>query len=318
MTAAAQPREERIARGIRAARAGLIVNALLALAKLVAGIVGNAYVLIADAVESSTDIFAGMIVWRGLSLARRPADAEYPFGRGKAESMAAAVVALMLLGAAAGITVAAIREIRTPHSIPAPFTLVVSIGVIVIKGVLARRVGKVASEVGSAAVKADAWHHASDAITSVAACIGIAIALIGARWHGGSGWESADDWAALLAAVMIAANGVLMLRPALDALMDRAPTGEVASRVLRAAHAVPGVLATEHLRIRVSGLDYLIDLHVQADPALSLRDAHALSGAVKAAIRAALPTATAVLIHMEPFIGALPTVRGAPDAASTT
>lgn len=301
MSAAIPPTGERVARGIRAARAGLLVNSLLVVAKLAAGIFGNAYVLIADAVESSTDIFGGIIVWRGLAVAARPADEDHPFGHGKAESLAAATVALLLLAAAVGITVAAVREINTPHSIPAPFTLGVAFAVIVVKGVLARRVGKVGSEVGSAAVKADAWHHASDAISSAAAVVGIAIALAGARWRGGSGWETADDWAALVAALMIAINGVLMLRPALDALMDRAPTGEVAARVASAARSVPGVLAIEHLRIRVSGLDHLVDVHVQAAPHLTLREAHVLSGAVKAAIRDAVPTVAGVLIHMEPF-----------------
>lgn len=294
-------RDERTNRGIRAAGAGLIVNSLLVLTKLIAGIVGNAYVLIADAVESSADIFGGIIVWRGLAIAAQPADEDHPFGHGKAESLAAAAVSLMLLAAAVGITIAAIREIRTPHSIPAPFTLAVAGAVIVIKSVLAKRVGKIGGEVGSAAVKADAWHHASDAITSAAAFIGIAIALAGARWRGGSRWESADDWAALVAAVMIAINGILLLRPAVHALMDRAPTGELINQIAAAACAVSGVKAIEHLRVRASGLDYLVDVHVQARPDLSLRDAHALSGAVKAAIRAAVPTVSGVLIHMEPF-----------------
>ena len=299
----ARSKEERIARGIRAARAGLAVNALLVATKLTAGILGNAYVLIADGVESSTDIFGGIIVWHGLSVAARPADEDHPFGHGKAESLAAAAVALLLLGAAVGITVAAVREIQTPHSIPAPFTLVVAVAVIVVKAILARRVAKVGSEVGSAAVKADAWHHASDAISSAAAVVGIAIALAGARWRGGSGWETADDWAALVAALMIGINGMLMLRPALDALMDRAPTGEVAARVSNAARSVPGVLGIEQLRIRVSGLDYLVDIHVQAAPELTLRESPALLGAVKAAIREAAPTVSGVLIHMEPFEG---------------
>ncbi len=293
--------DERTRRGIRAARVGLIVNIALVLGKLTAGIVGNAYVLIADAVESSADIFGGIIVWRGLAIAALPADEDHPFGHGKAEPLAAAVVSLLLLLAAVGITAAAIREIQTPHSLPAPFTLAVAAAVIAIKGVLAVRVAKVGDEVGSTAVKADAWHHAADAITSVAAFIGIGIALAGARWRGGSGWESADDWAALVAAAMIAINAVLMMRPALHALMDRAPTSGVTTRIAAAARAVPGVIAIEYLRVRASGLEFLVDVHVQARHDLSLRDAHDLSGAVKAAIRSAVPAASTVLIHMEPF-----------------
>jgi cation diffusion facilitator family transporter len=291
----------RLALGIRSAQAGLVVNAALVLVKLIAGIVGHAYVLIADAVESSTDIFAGLIVWRGLAIAAQPADEDHPFGHGKAEQLAAAAVALMLLGAAVGITIAAIGEIRTPHHVPAPFTLGVAAAVIVIKGALSRRVAKVGNELGSTAVRADAWHHAADAISSAAAFVGIAVALLGSRIHGGPGWAAADDWAALVAAAMIATNGFLMLRPAVHALMDRSPSAELNRQIASAALAVPGVRAIEHLRVRASGLEYLVDVHVQADPDLSLHDAHVLSGCVKGAIRAAVPDVAGVLIHMEPY-----------------
>src|SRR6202521_4938926 len=205
-------------RSIRWAQAGLLTNAVLVLAKFVAGIVGHANALVADAVESSADIFSSLIVWMGLSVAARPADDDHPYGHGKAESIAAAVVSLMLLGAATGIAVLAIREIRTPHHLPAPFTLFVAAGVILIKEMLYRRVSRVGREVGSTAVTADAWHHRSDAISSLAAFIGISIAVLG-----GPGWEAADDWAALVAALIVAVNGARTLRPAISGLMDEAP-----------------------------------------------------------------------------------------------
>lgn len=178
-------------RGIRSAQLGILINAGLALTKLVAGIVGNAYALVADAVESTADILSSSIVWGGLRLASRHPDEQYPFGYGKAEPIAAAIISLMLLGAAVGIALAAIGEIRTPHHTPAAWTLVVLVGVVLIKGFLSRRVLTVGHDIGSTAVQADAWHHLSDAVTSAAAFVGISIALIG-----GPGWESADDWAA--------------------------------------------------------------------------------------------------------------------------
>lgn len=282
-------------RGIQTAQLGLLVNTVLALVKLVAGILGNAYVLIADAVESSADVLSSLVVWRGLRIATRDADEEYPFGYGKAEPLAAAVVALMLLGAAAGIAVEAVREIRTPHHTPASFTLVVLILVVIVKEVLFRRVLKVGSEVGSTAVKADAWHHRSDAITSVAAFVGISVALAG-----GPGWESADDWAALFAAGIIVVNAFRLLRPAIDDIMDRSPGTELEQRISAAALGTPDVRAIEKLRIRKVGLTYQVDLHVQAEPAMSLHDAHLLSGRVKGAIRSAVPEVGGVLIHMEP------------------
>jgi cation diffusion facilitator family transporter len=283
-------------RGIRSAQLGLFVNAVLVVTKLVAGIVGNTYALVADAVESTVDIFSSLIVWGGLKIASRGPDEAYPFGYGKAEPMAAAVVSLMLVGAAIGIAIEAVREIRTPHHSPAPWTLGVLVGVLIIKYTLFRRVEAVGAEVGSPAVRADARHHLSDAITSAAAFVGISIALVG-----GPGWESADDWAAILASVVIFYNGVQIVRPAIGDLMDRVPERDVIERVNEAARATPGVLATEKLKIRRVGAGYYVDIHVQGDPHISLHDAHILSGCVKGAIREAVPQVLDVLVHMEPF-----------------
>jgi cation diffusion facilitator family transporter len=294
-----------VSRGIKAARAGLLVNIVLVTVKLLAGIAGHSYALIADAIESFTDIFSSLIVWGGLRITTRPADEEYPYGYGKAEAVAAAVVSLMLLGAALGIAVASVGEIMSPHHLPAPFTLAVIAAVIPIKEILYRRVIRVGEETGSTALKADAWHHRSDALTSCAALVGIGVAL----W-GGPGWESADAWAALLAACVIALNGLFLLRPAIHDLMDRMPDGPILAQIATVAQGVPGVRAIEKLRVRKVGTEYFVDLHVQADETMPLQDAHILSGKVKGAIRAAVPGVAGVLIHMEPY--------AAVAAASTT
>lgn len=283
-------------RAIGSAKLGILVNAVLAIVKLVAGITGNTYALVADAVESTADVFASLVVWGGLRVAIRDPDEKYPFGYGKAESVAAAVVSIMILAAAVGIAFEAVREIRTPHQTPAPWTLLVLIGVLLVKFVLFRRTSAIAREAHSTAVKADAGHHASDAITSAAAFIGISIAL----W-GGPGWEEADDWAALFASAVIFYNGLLLVRPPLNDLMDRMPGTEVVEPVRRAASSVPGVLAVEKLSARKAGMVYYVDIHIQADPAMSLHDSHALSGAVKSSIRAHVPEVSGVLVHMEPF-----------------
>ena len=208
--------------------------------------------------------------------------------------MVAAAVWLMLYVVAGLINFASIQEIRTPHHLPAPFTLIVLLAVVVVKETLFRSVLAVGAQVQSGAVRADAWHHRSDAITSGAAAVGITVAL----W---TKIPEADDWAALVAAGVIAINGALILRPALEELMDRAPELAVIERIAATAKAVPGVLAIEKLRVRRAGLSLYVDLHVQADPALSLHDAHVLSGRVKSAIRAVEPTVVGVLVHMEPF-----------------
>jgi cation diffusion facilitator family transporter len=283
-------------RSIRWAQAGLLTNSVLVLVKFVAGIVGHANALVADAVESSADIFSSLIVWMGLSIAARPADEDHPYGHGKAEPIAAAVVSLMLLGAAVGISIIAIREILTPHHLPAPFTLFVAAGVIVTKEILYRRVSRVGREVGSTVVTADAWHHRADAFSSLAAFIGISIALIG-----GPGWEAADDWAALVAAIVVAVNGVRTLRPAISGLMDEAPDRTVKERAIQAAAGVSGVRSVENLNVRSSGLGFYVDLHVKADAAMSLAEAHEIAANVKYAILEAIPSCVSVLVHMEPF-----------------
>ena len=290
--------EPRVRRGIRSAQVGLVTNAVLAIIKVVAGIIGHSQALIADGIESSADVCSSLVVWSGLRISARSADEDYPFGYGKAEALAALVVGLLLFLAALAIAIESLRQIVTPHRPPRAFTLAVLVAVVLIKEVLFRRVVRIGADVGSTAVQADAWHHRSDAITSSAAFIGISVALIG-----GPGWEAADDWAALLASGIIVYNAFNVLRPATHDLMDRAPGEEMVSRVAAAATAVPGVSAIEKLKVRKAGMGYYVDLHVQANPAMPLHEAHVLSGMVKSAIRQAVPEVAGALIHMEPFEG---------------
>ncbi len=271
------------------------MNAVMVAVKVTTGLLGNSYALVADGVESSLDIFSSLIVWRALAVADRDADEHYHFGYAKAESVAAAAVAIILLVAALGISIEAIREILTPHHSPAPYTLVVLVGVIAVKEGLFRWMSGVADEVDSVAVRADAWHHRSDALTSGAAFLGIAIALVG-----GPAWAPADDVAALVASGIIAFNGVRLLRPAIEDLMDRAPDPVVLGRVERISCAVPEVRGVEKIQARRAGIGYFVALHVEADPAMTLRDAHLLGHAVKDAIRAEMPSVLDVLVHMEP------------------
>jgi cation diffusion facilitator family transporter len=285
-------------RGIRLAQLGLLANGVLALVKLVAGVLGNSYALIADAVESIADLFSSLIVWGGLRVASRDADDRYPFGYGKAEAVAAMIVGLMLLAAAIGIAIQAVLEILHPKRSPAPFTLVVLVLVVAVKAALFRVVSRNARSSGSPAVAADAWHHRADAMSSAAAFIGIGVAVLG-----GPGWETADAWAALFASALILYNGLGIMRPSVQELMDRSPSEEMLRAVDAAAHGVAGVLATEKLKARKSGTRFLLEVHVQAEPSLSLQEAHILSGKVKRAIRSAVPSVQDVLVHMEPFEG---------------
>jgi cation diffusion facilitator family transporter len=251
--------------------------------------------------DTALDVLASIITLLAVRWAAMPADEEHRFGHGKAEALAAAVVAMMLIGAAIVIALHSIREIRTPHKTPAPWTLIVLVAAMAIKWILAQRVKAVGEMTGSRAIEADAAHHLSDAVTSAAAFIGISVAVLGSRYAGGTGWEQADDWAALIASIVIGYNGFSMLRGTVDDLMDRVPGKDVLQAIERAAHSVPDVMATEKLTARRSGTTFWVTLHVQAAPTLSLQDAHIVSGKVKSAIRAAVPKVEWVLVHMEPY-----------------
>ncbi|MBU0638278.1 MAG: cation diffusion facilitator family transporter [Planctomycetes bacterium] len=281
-------------RCLRLSVVSLLVNAGLATVKLLAGLLGHSYALIADAVESFSDIVASLVVWSGLRIAAAPADENHPYGHGKAEALAALIVALLLFVASGTIAIQAVREILAPHHAPAAYTLWVLLGVIAIKEGLFRIMRRAARSTGSGVLLADAWHHRSDALTSLAAAIGITIALIG-----GSGYEQADEWAALFAAGVIVVNAVRLIRPPLHELMDAEPT-EIIDRVRATASQVPGVVAIEKVFGRKGGMRYWIDIHVEVDPDMTVHAAHSVAHDVKDAIRTELPAVQDVLVHIEP------------------
>src|SRR3989304_10017569 len=281
--------------GARTTIIGILVNALLAGIKFLAGILGNSYALVADAVESSTDVFSSLVVLSGLRIAQAPPDEDHPYGHGKAEPLAASVVAVALIVAAIGIAVNSVREIQVPHHAPAPFYLMVFVVVVITKETLFRYVFRTGQSVGSTAIKTDAWHHRSDALTSLAAFIGISIALIG-----GGGYESADDWAALFASGVIAFNGFRLLRPAILEVMDTAPSGEVVRQILESARQVEGVVGLDKCLVRKMGFDYYVDLHVVVRGELTVKEAHKIGHNVKDCLRSKHPHIKDVLVHIEP------------------
>ena len=275
---------------------GIVINALLAAIKGSAGIVGNSYALVADAIESLLDVFHGAIVMSGLSIAAAGPDENHPYGHGKAEPLAAAVAAIGILAAAAGIAAECVRQILAPDPLaPAPFTIVVLVGVILVKEGLFRYVYSVGMHVESTAVKTDAWHHRSDALTSLAAFVGISIALVG-----GEGYETADDWAALAACALIAFNGWRLFVPALGEIMDTAPPAEMEAAVRTAAESASKVSGTDACLVRKMGFEFYVDLHVLVDPLLTVREGHDIAHAVKDAVIAADPRIRDVLVHVEP------------------
>jgi cation diffusion facilitator family transporter len=281
--------------GAQLALIGLSVNVIFAFAKIAAGIFGNAYALIADGIESSLDVAGSIVIWGGLRFAARPPDATHPYGHGKAEPLAAVLVAFGVLAAAAVLAWESVQEIFRPHHAPAPFTLAVLVGVIIVKETLFRFVNRAGRSLESTAVTIDAWHHRADAITSAAAFVGISLALLG-----GQKWRSADAYAALFACAVIATTGGRLLGPALAEILDTAPRGEIIDRLKKAARAVPGVTELDKCYVRKMGINYYVDLHVQVNGSMSVREGHELAHRVKDAIRATDSRIADVLVHIEP------------------
>jgi cation diffusion facilitator family transporter len=281
--------------GLKVSGSAIAINIILALVKISVGILGNAYALIADGIESTVDIFSSLIVWGSLRISTKPPDEDHPYGHGKAESLAGVAVALFLLGAAVLIVVQSIREIRTPHHAPAWYTLLILAAIILIKEFLFRRMFRVGEDINSSALKSDAWHHRSDALTSLAAFVGISIALIG-----GPGYEAADDWAALLACGVIIYNGFHLLRPALNEVMDAAVPGEIEKQVRQLASCVDEVIEIEKCRIRKSGLGLLMDIHVVVDGSLSVHQGHLIGHRVKDCLMDSELRIFDVIVHIEP------------------
>jgi len=274
------------------------VNAALASIKILAGFFGNSYALIADGIESTADIVTSLVVWGGLRVAVAPADERHPYGYGKAEALAGIVASVALLVAAGMIAIQSIREIRTPHNLPHWSTLLVLVVVVATKLILARWMGDIGADAESTALQADAWHHWADALTSIAAFIGITVGLIG-----GPGYEPADDWAALVACVVIAASGSSLLVMAVRELLDAAPAKAFEEQVRSLAAGVEGVVALDKCRIRKSGTRYFVELHVEVDGRATVQAGHAIGGRVRSALRTSPLRIADAFIHIEPAGG---------------
>ncbi len=273
----------------------IIGNTALALIKGIAGFFGNSYALIADAIESTTDIFSSLLVLFGLKYAKRPADDNHPYGHGKIEPLITFLVVAFLVTTATLIAYESIQNIQTPHKVPKPWTLLVLGGIILWKEISFRVVMNKGKQTNSSSLKADAWHHRSDAITSVMAFIGVSIALFM-----GKGYETADDWAALFASAFILYNSYLIFRPALGEIMDEHLYDDLLEEIREESIKVKGILGTEKCFIRKAGMKYHVDLHAIVDGDISVKKGHEISHELKDYLRKEIPNLGHVLIHIEP------------------
>ena len=284
-------------KAIKATYFSILGNTALALAKGFAGVFGNSYALIADAIESTTDVFSSVLVLFGIKYSTKPADDDHPYGHGKAEALVTFAVVGFLLISATIIAYESIENIRTPHETPKKFTLVVLGLIVVIKEIFFRIVSKTSKETNSGSLKADAWHHRSDAVTSLMAFIGIAIAI-----YFGPGYETADDWAALLASGFIVYNAYLIFRPALGEILDEHMYDDLILQIRTIATNVAGVMGTEKCHIRKTGMTYFVDLHLIVDGTITVSKGHEIAHKLKDTIQQQIPEIADVLVHVEPHI----------------
>lgn len=278
-----------------ASYASIIANLFLALIKGTTGYWGNSFALIADAIESATDIFSSLLVMIGLRYSARPPDKNHPYGHGKIEPLTTFIVVGILLVSATFIAVKSIQNIRTPHETPEPYTLIVLGGIIIIKEFFYRFVNQVGKETKSTSLQADAWHHRSDAITSFIAFLGIGLALLL-----GTGYENADDWAALIAAGFIAYNAYHIFRPALGEVMDEHLHDDLIEDIRGIANEVQGIEDTEKCFVRKSGMFFHVDIHIIVNGDISVKEGHSLAHAFKDKIQLQIPEIVDVLVHVEP------------------
>ncbi len=280
---------------IKASYYSIAGNAALAVIKGVTGVFGNSYALIADAIESTTDVFSSLLVLFGLKYSVRPADDNHPYGHGRVEPLITFAVVGFLVVSATIIVMESIENIQTPHKIPKPYTLIVLMAIILTKEIFYRFINKKGEETNSSSLKADAWHHRSDAITSLMAFIGISIALFM-----GKGYETADDWAALFASGFILYNAYLILRPALGEIMDEHLYDDLVEEIRVISMKEKGVLNTEKCFIRKTGMTYHVDLHVIVNGELSVNEGHEIAHNLKDRLIQEKPELADILIHIEP------------------
>lgn len=273
----------------------IVSSVTLAAIKWTAGILGNSYALIADAIESTADVVSSTLVYIGNRYAYKPADEHHPYGHGRMEAVVTFVVVGFLIASAIVIIIQSIENMLTPHDLPKSFTLYVVAGIIIWKELSYRYVVYKAEKVGSTSLKADAWHHRSDAITSVAAFIGISIALIL-----GEGYESADDIAALFAAFLILYNSYKILKPALGEVLDEDMHTELENEIRESSLQIKGVLGIDKCNIRKSGIFYYVDIHVIVDGSISVEEGHNIAHSLKDHLMKVYPSIADVLTHIEP------------------
>ena len=279
---------------------GSIVNVLLLAFKFVAGILGHSAAMIADAVHSLSDFLTDLIVLLFVKISTRPQDEDHDYGHGKYETLATATIGLALLCVGVMIGKDGVEKIIMVArggtlSSPGWIALAAAVLSVVLKEIVYQITHKVGKEVGSAAVEANAWHHRSDAMSSIGSLIGIAGAMLL-----GSKWTILDPLASCCISVAIIVVAIKMGLPSISELLEASLPEDVENDIRDTANSVPGVRNIHELKTRRNGMSYIIDAHILVDPTISVVESHDIASRVEEALTLKFGTETQINIHVEP------------------
>jgi len=281
--------------GQRVALAGMIVSSSLAVIKITAGIMGHSSAVVADGLESVGDVFASGIVLLGLTLAAKPADWNHPYGHGRVETLTGLFVGFMLALAGVAISANALHTIRVAGPAPAAFVIWPLIGSAAAKSVLSGVKFHYGRKIRSAALVADAWNDGVDILSALAALAAVAFSVLEPRR-----FAAADHWGAFAVGLIVVFTGLRVARDTALQLMDTMPDGQTIANIRAAALTVPGVRGVEKCYARKTGLQYHVDLHLEVDPEITVRQSHEIATHVRIVIKETLAWVADVLVHVEP------------------
>lgn len=274
----------------------IVSSFILALIKGISGFLGHSDALIADAIESSSDVLASLLVLFGMYYSQKPADEDHPYGHGKAEALTTFGVVGFLLISATLIAYNGIQNLYIEQNQPASFTIYILIGIIIWKEFSYRYVINRGKKINSLSLQADAWHHRADAISSLIALFGIGISLML-----GSEYSKADDWAAIVSAIFIVYNAFRIFRPALGEILDEHTHHDLIEKIIAFENKVEGVHRIEKCLVRKTGTFYFVDIHLEVDGNKSVSEGHKIAHEFKDCVMKNLPDIYDILIHIEPY-----------------
>jgi cation diffusion facilitator family transporter len=281
--------------GQRVAVTGMLVSAALAAMKIVAGMSGHSTAVVADGLESASDVIASGFVLFGLTLAAKPADENHPYGHGRVETLTGLLIGVVLLAGGAAISWSSISRVGQPHEHLASFViwpLVISLAAKTGLATLKFRYGR---KLGSEALIADAWNDAMDTISAIAA-----LAAVGLTLSDSVRFAEADRYGGFVVGLIVVSAGIRVVRETTMQLIDTMPDAQLIHQIREAAAAVEGVRGVEKCFARKTGFKYHVDLHLEVDPDMTVRRSHQLAHEVQLHIREHLAWVADVLVHVEP------------------